>query len=184
MGEMILTYQKIYMDPFAPRPSQIDIRDIAHALSLMTRANGHFRCFFSVAQHCIHCAKEAGERGLSAIVQLACLLHDASEAYLSDVTRPVKCRLPGYIHAESRMQRTIFAALGLGELSPEERRAVGDIDDAMLYYEFLRLADVCLFEQRPRLVGNYTFDFREMGQVELEYLALYDALRKETGDGV
>ena len=55
------------------------IEDIAHALSLMCRANGHFKEFYSVGQHCIYCCEEAIKRGYSNTVALACLLHDASD---------------------------------------------------------------------------------------------------------
>lgn len=80
--------------PLNPDPRDIDIEDIAHALSLICRANGHFCRFYSVAQHCIACAGEAAARGHSLEVILGCLLHDASEAYLCDVTRPVKKHIP------------------------------------------------------------------------------------------
>jgi 5'-deoxynucleotidase YfbR-like HD superfamily hydrolase len=73
------------MDPRCASLDQIDERDIAHALSLVCRANGHFPHFFSVAQHSINCMKEAAARGYSTRVQLGCLLHDGSEAYLSDI---------------------------------------------------------------------------------------------------
>ena len=90
----ILTFTGKMFDPIHPDPALIDIRDIAHALSCLARANGHFPTFYSVGQHCLNCAREAIARGYSRRVQLACLLHDASEAYLSDVTRPVKAELP------------------------------------------------------------------------------------------
>ena len=90
----IRTYTGIMFDPLNPDPELVNITDIAHALSLLCRANGHFRNFYSVAQHSINCMEEAKERGYSRKVQLACLLHDASEAYLSDVTRPIKQEIP------------------------------------------------------------------------------------------
>ena len=82
----ITTVSGIHFYPLNPNPDDIDISDIAHALSLICRANGHFKYFYSVAQHCIACAEEAIERGYSLEVTLGCLLHDASEAYLCDVT--------------------------------------------------------------------------------------------------
>lgn len=90
MADYILTYSKIKFYPLEPVKTDINIVDIAHSLSLMTRANGHFKQFYSVAQHSINCYKEAKSRGCSERVQLGCLLHDASESYLSDLTRPVK----------------------------------------------------------------------------------------------
>ena len=76
----ITTYMGHRFDPVNPQMETLDIRDIAHALSLTCRGNGHVKQFFSVGQHCIMCAREAEARGYSKRVILACLLHDASEA--------------------------------------------------------------------------------------------------------
>ena len=99
----IKTYTGIMIDPLHPDADQIVITDIAHALSMLCRANGHFKSFYSVGQHSINCIQEAKARGYSRKVQLACLLHDASEAYLSDVTRPVKAELPRYRETLSQL---------------------------------------------------------------------------------
>ena len=74
----------------------------------MTRANGHYPQFYSVGQHCLDCAVLAKEEGRSIREQLACLLHDASEAYLSDITRPVKAELEEYQRIEKRLQEMIY----------------------------------------------------------------------------
>ena len=71
MSDYIITYTKIKFFPLAPIKEDIHIDDIAHALSLMTRANGHFPEFYSVAQHCIACCKEAITRGYSNKLALA-----------------------------------------------------------------------------------------------------------------
>ena len=73
MSKYIMTYSKIHFTPIEPEVDDIKIEDIAHALSLMCRANGHFKSFFSVAQHSINCALEAKQRGCSQRIQLACL---------------------------------------------------------------------------------------------------------------
>ena len=54
---------KILVDPTNPCEDDIDIRDRAHARSMMTRANGHFTEFYSVARHSVNCALEATARG-------------------------------------------------------------------------------------------------------------------------
>lgn len=92
----ITTYTGRHIDPLHPDPDMICIEDIAHALSLICRGNGQVKTFFSVGQHCINCAREALARGYSRRVAFACLLHDASECYLSDVPRPFKKTLSGY----------------------------------------------------------------------------------------
>ena len=83
--DCIMTYSKKLVNPYNIQPGDIDIEDIAHSLSLTSRANGHFKHFYSVAQHSINCAIEAKNRGYGTRVQLACLLHDASESYIADV---------------------------------------------------------------------------------------------------
>ena len=99
----ITTYTGKHFDPMKPDEAALDIRDIAHALSLTCRGNGHVKNFFSVGQHCISCAKEAAARGYSNRVVLGCLLHDASEAYMSDVPRPFKAVLKEYVEAEDKL---------------------------------------------------------------------------------
>ena len=81
----IVTYSGRVIEPLNPDPAQIDIEDIAHALANQCRFTGHTREFYSVAQHSVlvsyECAPEDALWGL---------LHDASEAYLADIARPVK----------------------------------------------------------------------------------------------
>jgi hypothetical protein len=103
----VQTFSGKAIHPMDPQPEEIDIEDIAHALGMMCRFNGHCRYFYSVAQHCV--------LGVDAIrlaegdlqLQKEFLLHDASEAYLCDITRPVKNHLPGYKELEHVVQRAI-----------------------------------------------------------------------------
>lgn len=80
--DCLTTFSKVDFNTFEPEEDKIRIEDIAHALSMMTRANGHFPQFFSVGQHCIQCCHEATARNYLPQTALACLLHDGSEAYL------------------------------------------------------------------------------------------------------
>lgn len=98
----ILTHTRRVMDLCDPKPEDIQIEDIAHALAFLARANGHFPHFYSVGQHSINCGREAKSRGLSSRMQLACLLHDTSECYLSDLSRPVKQHVPEYLALETQ----------------------------------------------------------------------------------
>jgi uncharacterized protein len=84
-GDWSQTYCGIAFWPHDPRPEDVDIRDIAHALSLMCRFGGHSRCFYSVAEHSIRVAALCSQKN-----KLAALLHDAAEAYLVDLPRPIK----------------------------------------------------------------------------------------------
>lgn len=100
--------------PLEPRPDDIHIADIAFALSNLCRFNGHCP-FYSVAQHSVHVAEFVEKQFQKSHVyhptpkriMLAALLHDASEAYLVDVPRPVKRQMLDYIAAEKYLEAVI-----------------------------------------------------------------------------
>ncbi len=172
----IMTCSHRMFDPLRPECSRIEIGDIAHSLSMLCRANGHFRSFYSVGMHCINCAREAMARGYSQKVQLACLLHDGSEAYLSDVTRPVKEELPKYREIEEPLQDMIWEKF-LGEpLSEEENRLVFLIDDDILENEFPALMGAKLYEEVPELASRPQFTFESFLATEREFLEIFQAL--------
>ncbi len=85
MNDTFLAHSGTYVTPLSPKTEQIHMDDIAHALSLICRGNGHYKHFYSVAQHCVNCVTEARARGWSRRVQLACLMHDGSEALLEEL---------------------------------------------------------------------------------------------------
>ena len=174
----ILTYTRVMIDPVNPRAELIRIQDIAHALSMLCRANGHFKTFYSVGQHCINCAREAAARGYSGTVQLACLLHDGSEAYLADITRPVKKELPRYLEIEAPLQDMIWEKFLGRSLSPEERKQVFEIDDDVLYHEFLAFVDLRLTDREPPMLSEPVFAFAGFAETEQAYLDCFQALLK------
>lgn len=178
MSDYILTYTKTKFYPLEPVMEDIKIEDISHALSLMTRANGHFKHFYSVAQHCVNCYKEAKIRGYSKRIQLGCLLHDASESYISDLTRPVKKNLSQYFVIEEKLQRIIYERFGLTNLTEEEVDKIIDIDDAMLYYEFLEIMDEKLFDKEPFIAMQHNFSQRDFIAVEKEFIRAFENLNK------
>ncbi|WP_206812923.1 DUF429 domain-containing protein [Paradesulfitobacterium ferrireducens] len=181
MFDYILTYSKIKFYPLEPVKEDIKIEDIAHSLSLMTRANGHCSHFYSVAQHSVNCCQEAKSRGYSERVQLGCLLHDASESYISDLTRPVKRNLPEYFAIEEKLQSVIYDRFGLDNLCQEELKQIEEVDDALLHYEFEELMDFKLLDAPPKLVTEHDFSQRDFGSVKKEFLAKFNAItRKKT----
>ena len=101
----IQTYTGRQFWPLKPKPEDVDIRDIAHALSLICRFTGHTREFYSVAQHSVLMSDRFEPQWG--------LLHDAAEAYIADVARPVKRALPEYKMAEDRILATIGEKFGL-----------------------------------------------------------------------
>ena len=116
MSEYIRTFTGRKFFPLDPNPADIDIIDIAHALSMQCRYTGHTKEFYSVAQH-------------STIISFACpdpdalwgLLHDASEAYLSDISSPVKRdpRFSFYREAEKKLMDVICSRFELPFAMPE-----------------------------------------------------------------
>lgn len=172
----IMTHSKKMFDPLRPKAELVDIEDIAHSLAMLCRANGHFKSFYSVGQHCINCAKEAKARGYSERLQLACLLHDASEAYLSDVTRPVKAELPRYLEIEEPLQEMLWNIWLDAPLTEIERAQVFQIDDVILLHEFLHLMDAKIAEEIPEVFSEPEFSFTGFEQCTQEFLRMFHAL--------
>lgn len=172
----ISTYSKMRFNPTSPNYENILIKDIAHALSLMVRANGHFRTFYSVAQHCIACCKEARLLGYSDFVQLTCLLHDASEAYISDITRPLKRQLNDYTLYEKNLEEIIYKKF-LKRLPNEyEHLLVKDIDNVMLYHEFKIFHGDLLYDYEPDILYHIENKFIDFQVVENEYISIFNEL--------
>ena len=174
MMSYITTYTGKHFDPTSPDMSLVDIRDIAHALSLTCRGNGHVQTFFSVGQHCIWCAREAQSRGYDSRVVLACLLHDASEAYMSDVPRPLKHMLSEYTAVEERLLQKIYEKYLGSDLTAEEAALVKSVDDDVLYFDLKELLHETLDREVPQMKVAPDYKFVPFVQVEEEYLALYE----------
>lgn len=91
-----------------PQPDQIDINDIAHALSQQCRYAGHSRRFYSIAEHSGLVSKLL----IGTNQELAGLLHDAAEAYLSDIPAPVKQFCTEYQRIEEVLEEAIADKFG------------------------------------------------------------------------
>jgi hypothetical protein len=147
-GEYMLSAGGLRVYPLDPRPDEIHLDDIAHALSNICRFGGHCREFYSVAQHSVHVSELL--RGVPALVGL---LHDAAEAYLGDIIRPLKGELftarptrrypdePPRVEyrcvavAEHRMLKVIYGALGVPSVELGALGLVRDADLVMLATE-------------------------------------------------
>ena len=136
----IQTYLGEEFYPLDPKPENIHVVDIAHAMSMKCRSTGHSRFFYSVAQHSVLLTRyiryelENGaigewvdpdsddEEALGVIGKLVkspmqrwALMHDASEAYLPDVAGPIKAHIVGFVEIENRLLSVIADRFGLGE---------------------------------------------------------------------
>ncbi|ATQ67750.1 phosphohydrolase [Methylosinus trichosporium OB3b] len=137
------TYTGRAFYPLDPRPQDVAIDDIAHALAHLCRYGGHSRFFYSVAEHSLLLARYAAASPDmapkdAADLALCALLHDASEAYLVDVPRPLKIMLPLYAVMEARVQAAIAARFGL---SHGLSGLVRDLDHRILTDERLQLME-------------------------------------------
>ncbi len=133
----VQTYSGRAFYPFDPAPNQITARDIAWALSMKCRYNGHSNSFYSVAQHSILVSEQCAiERPGDTDYALWGLLHDGAEAYLPDVPRPLKPYMPGFVELETKIMRVIADCF---RLSWPEPPGVKRIDTAILVDEALVL---------------------------------------------
>lgn len=126
-GDWIQTAMGRQFWPMDPRPDEVFIDDIAHALSMLCRFGGHCLRFYSVAEHSVLLSRVAAPEH-----KLWALLHDASEAYLVDVPRPIKPMLAGYKALEEKIQRAIAVRFNLHFGIPEK---IKSLDRAILLTE-------------------------------------------------
>ena len=121
------TYMGGQFWPLDPRSEDVNIEDIAHSLALSCRFNGHCNEFYSVAQHSIL---------VSEIVvpseAMAALMHDATEAYLGDIVRPLKRFLPNVYGIEKKLERVIFKHFNIEQYN---KREIDRADNIALFME-------------------------------------------------
>lgn len=134
LGSTIKLFTGGYYDVKNPRACDVKIEDIAHVLSNICRFGGHIPRYYSVAEHSVQCYRKACRESQPWDVRFACLMHDATEAYIGDVVKPLKVLLdPIYGPIEDANERAIAEAFGIDFAStkPEWKR----IDREMLIAE-------------------------------------------------
>lgn len=107
--------------------ANVDIVDIAHALSNICRFGGHSDRFYSVAEHSVWLSRKS-----SRLFRKRALLDDASEAYIQDFVRPVKKMFPEYETMEAGLSQAIFLKFRLPALRPD---SLTEADNRMLSTE-------------------------------------------------
>ena len=110
---------------------------------------------------------------------LACLLHDGSEAYLADITRPVKKNMTMYLQIEEQLQHMIYSKFLDYVPQGEEAELITNIDDTCLYYEFLHFMDEKVYPVEPVMMSTPSYAFQPMADVEQEFLALFAELKQK-----
>lgn len=149
------------VDPLNPTVDTINIEDIAHALARQCRYNGHCVGFLSVARHSIWVMERLMSQGYDKTMQLTGLLHDAAEAYLGDLVRPLKHSEFGevYLLVEVAVEEVIAERFGIHFPIPVEVRAADDYV----------LTELELPDRRFTYFGDYLTD-------ETDFLSAFRAL--------
>lgn len=150
-GDWMMTWSGRQFWPLDPRPGDVDIDDIAHALGHQGRYNGHTRHFYSVAQHSVLLAEWFVKQGKPDLARQA-LLHDAAEAYVGDVIRPLKRDLPGFALIESLVEQAILKRFELPPIALAVKDADGRIviDEMIALFPYAALAETGI-SQRANL---------------------------------
>jgi hypothetical protein len=163
----------------------IDIKDIAHSLSLQCRFNGHVREFYSVADHSLFVSnivevdyKYSSDRSQYMTVYAA-LLHDASEAYLPDIPRPTKYSIKGLKEIENKIQGVIVKHFNI--VGPEWSN-IHEADELALSTE----ADQLMITQGKGWSGlpiplNYKFRLMFPKEAEAQFLSRFYWLKEKLG---
>ena len=131
----IETYTGTHLTWASLDPSLIRIEDIAHALGMQCRYNGHCSSFYSVAEHCVLAAMLMKREGYSERLQLLTLLHDAAETYIGDIVRPVKDAIPAIKVLEASVEAVIWEGLRIPPPNDGEVVLVKMADNIMLATE-------------------------------------------------
>jgi hypothetical protein len=139
IGDWMQTYTGKRFWPLDPSIEDICIEDIAASLSKLCRYGGHTRFFYSVAEHSVLVSQFVPDE-----LALWGLLHDASEAYLSDMVKPLKNGLPSYRNLEFQIMRLIAEKFNLIPFPQPE--AISKIDKAILRDEQLKVMRPCKFD--------------------------------------
>lgn len=148
-GDWMQTWTGRQFYPLAPRAEDIDPLDIAHALSQICRYGGHTDFHYSVAEHCLLMASVAEPED-----KLWALLHDATEAYVGDMVRPLKLSMPQYRAAEDNVMRAVAERFGLAFHDP----ATADMPASVKEMDMR----ICLTE-RAIVMGPKPTSWREDG---------------------
>lgn len=169
----ILTTSGTYFNLSNPHESEIRIEDIAHALSKLCRFSGHCREFYNVAQHSV-----LASLLVPAEHALMALLHDAAEAYIGDVTSPLKAMLPEYKIIENRVTNAIYQRFNIG---PHQYPTIKHADLVMLATEREHLLPAtdyqweCIRGIKPMKILN--FRCWEPDEAHDKFMDRYDQIR-------
>lgn len=159
-----------------PQIDQVDIDDIAHALSMQCRYGGHTSRFYSVAEHCCYVSDYCPYD-----IKLWGLLHDASEAYLVDIPRPVKVLLSNYAEMESKIMDCVALRYGLSKEMPKEVKLW---DNRVLITEMLAIMPEPDFivQQKYPAIDDLYINCWSPEQAKMEFIYRFNGLYNHCRD--
>lgn len=164
----------ILFDVVNPVLDDIHIGDIAHHLSMENRYGGATRFPYSVAAHSLYMAENLVEEPYA----LQALLHDAAEAYLKDMPKPVKEHLPEYKKLEDNLWPYIAERFGIeAELHPSVHVA----DRKALLIEQYYLQGNKNRENMEATQGNPVIFHSSWINTKEKFLAKFEELIKKNG---
>ena len=175
MYKPISTYTGRHFDPYHAVAADLDVRDIAHAQSLMTRANGHFPVFYSVGQHSLACARELElpDETLEDDYRQC----PALEVYRWHIYNIRRQKAHTLSKAEERLLALLFDTLVEARPTPAQWQTVTEIDNAMLSAEFLHFTGEVIPTNAPPLQRTPDWTQLPFDRVEQDFLYLYARLR-------
>lgn len=176
-GDFMQTFTGRKFWPMDPRADEVHIEDIAHALAMQCRYGGHCVRFYSVAEHSVHIAWWLF-RNYGPEAALCGLLHDASEAYVTDVIRPIKPFLSNYKEIEAGVMVAVRERFHL----PEMPASVHEADTRILGDELANMAPMD-WHARYDDPLNVVLDYLVPEAAEKRFLATFEALSAECEAG-
>jgi hypothetical protein len=175
IGPKIMLRSGAWFDFLAPSSSAFTIEDIAHGLANICRYSGQCARFYSVAEHSLFVSSVASEYELEA------LMHDAAEAFLGDITRPLKQLLPEFKRIEAEVECVILERIGLSAPLPP---VIKEADLRVLAAEQLQIMPPGTADWahdlgvRPAAI---TVEHLDPVEAERRFLAAYHFLRRRKG---
>lgn len=170
---VVETYTGGQFDLFEPDPDEVRRQDIAAGLAHTCRFGGHCKNFYSVAHHSIHVSRELSDE--TPRIRLIGLLHDAGEAYLGDIPRPLKAKFDLFDQIEEQILDAVWSASEIHPPTDDEWGKVMAADDRLLAYEATNILEDGSWAESSRDLG-YALQSHSCEEIRNEFLARWESL--------
>lgn len=168
--DYIRTFTGTDFTVFDPKPEQIFIEDIAHALSQLCRYGGHCDPFYSVAQHSIIASYLIEPK-----FALDALCHDFSEAYIMDLPRPIKYQIEQYRNMEDKLYSVIAEKFNLPQIIPDDVHMIDSLMIKEFEWDYFMLK---IPKENHKKFYELFFENKKPEDVRQEFLKRFEKLNK------